>query len=100
MSKLTSRNFKKKFKQWINNNPKAMKENKKILAEIGRILDEDISDDELFYEAIELSPADHKTKQIVIRAPHDIIRLLDRFLIDNGVIALKERTSLRIDYLH
>ena len=77
-----------------------MKENKKILAEIGRILDEDISDDELFYEAIELSPADHKTKQIVIRAPHDIIRLLDRFLIDNGVIALKERTSLRIDYLH
>lgn len=100
MSKLTSRNFKKKFKQWINNNPDAMKENKKILAEIGRILDEDISDDELFYEAIELSPADHKTKQIVIRAPHDIIRLLDRFLIDNGVIALKERTSLRIDYLH
>ena len=100
MSKLTSRNFKKKFKQRINNNPKAMKENKKILAEIGRILDEDISDDELFYEAIELSPADHKTKQIVIRAPHDIIRLLDRFLIDNGVIALKERTSLRIDYLH
>lgn len=100
MSKLTSRNFKKKFKQWINNNPEAMKENKKILAEIGRILDEDISDDELFYEAIELSPADHKTKQIVIRAPHDIIRLLDRFLIDNGVIALKERTSLRIDYLH
>lgn len=100
MSKLTSRNFKKKFKQWINNNPEAMKENKKILAEIGRILDEDISDDELFYEAIELSPADHKTKQIVIRAPHDIIRLLDRFLLDNGVIALKERTSLRIDYLH
>ena len=100
MSKLTSRNFKKKFKRWINDNPDAMKENKKILEEIGKILDENISDDKLYYEAIELSPANHKTKQIVITAPHDIIKLLDRFLIDNGVVALKEYTSLRIDYLH
>lgn len=99
MSKLTSRKFKKKFNNWVKENPDAMKENKKILAEIGRILDEDISDNKLFYEFIELSPANHKTKQIVIKAPHDIIRLLDKFLLDNGIVALKEHNSLRIDYL-
>lgn len=99
MSKLTSRNFKKKFNNWIKENPEAMKENKKILEEIGRILDEDIPDPELFYEFIELSPSNHKTKQIVITAPNNIIKLLDKFLLDNGIVALKEHNSLRIDYL-
>ncbi len=99
-SNLTSRKFKKEFDKWLEANPEAKKENKRILSEIGKILDEDISDNKLFYEVIELSPSNHRTKQIVIKAPHDLITLLDRFLLENGIVALKEYYSLRIDYLN
>lgn len=87
------------YKKWLKKNPTAMEENKEVLNEIGDLLGEKVSERDIFIESIEISPADHKTEQIVIRTTPALIKLLDKFLIDNGIIATKEATCLRVDYL-
>ncbi len=94
---LTSRTLDKEYRNWLKNHPKAMNENQKILKEIGNLLNKEISEDEFFYEVVTISPSDYRTNQIVIKASHGIIQLLDKFLLDKGIVACKEEDCLRID---
>lgn len=94
---LTSRTLDKEYRNWLKNNPEAMNENQKILKEIGNLLNKEISEGEFFYEVVTISPSDYRTNQIVIKASHGIIQLLDKFLLDKGIVACKEEDCLRID---
>ena len=95
----TARRLNKGYEKWLNENPSAMEQNEKILKEIANQLGEQVSQKEILFESIEISPSNHSTKQIVIRATPKLIKLIDKFLIDNGVVAIKELNCLRIDYL-
>ena len=96
---LLKRRLTKGYNKWLKAHPEAMKENNRVLAEIGDLLGETVTEKDIFYEAIELSPSDHKTQQIVIKAKPELIQLIDKFLLHNKIVALKEKTCLRIDYL-
>ena len=97
--RLLARQLSKGYKKWLQAHPEAMEENNRVLNEIGKLLGEKITKKDFFYESIELSPSDHKTKQIVIKAMPEMIQLIDRFLLDNNIVSLKEKTCLRINCL-
>lgn len=96
-SYLTSQTLEKEYRKWLKENPKAMNDNRKILKEIGNLLNKEISEGEFFYETVTISPSDYRTNQIVIKASPGIIQLLDKFLLDKGIVACKEDDCLRID---
>ena len=94
---LTSKALEKDYHKWLKENPEAINDNRIVLKEIGNLLNKEISEGEFFYETVTISPSDYRTNQIVIKASPGIIQLLDRFLLDKGIVACKEDDCLRID---
>ncbi|MBR1654635.1 MAG: hypothetical protein IJ690_06890 [Clostridia bacterium] len=72
-------------------------ESNRILREIGILLNKKIPENAVFLEKVVISPSDRKTPQIVISASHDILQIVDEFLLKHNIIALKEHNILRID---
>ncbi|MBR3672891.1 MAG: hypothetical protein IKN65_01145 [Clostridia bacterium] len=96
---LASLKLKKDYNNWLRNNPEAMEENKKILKGIGNFLDEEISTDKLFTDALDISYLNNTKNKIVIKGPYEIIQLLDKYFISKGIVALKNKNSLQISHL-
>ena len=72
-------------------------ESNRILREIGISLNKKIPGNAVFMEEIVISPSDRKTQQIVISASHDILQIIDEFLLKHNIVAQKEDNVLRIN---
>ena len=94
---LTESTLEKDYRKWLKTNPKAINDNRQVLKEIANFLDKKIREGEHFYEDLAISPSDCRTNQIVIRASHETIQIIDKFLLEKGIVASKEYTYLRID---
>lgn len=89
----------KDVKKWLRKHSEVIENNRKILKEIGNLLGEEISENDFYYESIEISPSNKKTKQIVFQSSPRIIEILDRFLLEKKIVSLKEENCLRIDFI-
>lgn len=69
----------------------------KILREIGISLNKKIPENAIFSEKIVISPSDRKTPQILISAAHEVIQVVDEFLLKHDIVAQKEHNILRIN---